>query len=424
MQKILFFFLSIFFCFTLIGQEKSILFLNGNLHPGNGESLSSAAIGVKNGKISLIKNSLAYSYTTSDWDTIIDLKGKFVYPGFVATNTTLGITEIDAVRATRDFQEVGEFNPHIRSQIAYNVESDVIKTVRANGILICQPTPRGGIISGTSAAMALDGWNWEDATIAANDGIHLNWPSSIQRNSEDKKVKEKSKEYAEKKSEIYAFFEAARSFSLDKTPDESELRYEALKQCFKGKKRVYIHANELQQLNDIIDFSQHFQLAFPVIVGGYDSYLISRKLKDAKIPVMLYRPHSLPQREDDPTDLPFQVASKLQAEGVLFCIQNQGDMEAMNARNLPFLAGTARAYGLTDDQAVAAISYNACKIMGIDSLYGSIEVGKSATLFVSDGNALDMRTNNVSLAIINGKFVDLNTKQKELYQRYSNKYRK
>jgi len=424
MYKIVILLIFIFSCKSAFSQEKSILFLHGNLHPGNGEVFESAAIGVKKGKILLIKNSLAYSYTPSDWDTIIDLKGKYVYPGFVATNTTLGITEIDAIRATRDFDEVGEFNPHIRSQIAYNVESDVIKTVRANGVLICQPTPRGGKIAGTSSVMAMDGWNWEDATILSNDGIHLNWPSSIQRNSDDKKVKEKSKEYSDQKSMIYSFFEASRSYNLDKTPDEIDLRYEAMSQCFKGKKRVYIHANELQQLNDIIDFAQHFQLAFPVVVGGYDSYLVARKLKDAKIPVMLYRTHSLPIREDDPLDLPYQIASKLQEEGVLFCIQNEGDMEAMNGRNLPFLAGTAKAYGLTDEQAVAAISYNACKIIGIDDNYGSIEVGKSATLFISDGNALDMRTNNVTLALINGKMVDLNTIQKALYLKYSGKYQK
>lgn len=424
MQKTFILYLFLFSCTIVFSQDKSILFLHGNLHPGNGESLVSAAVGVKNGKIAVIKNSLAYTYDASDWDTIIDLKGKYIYPGFVATNTTLGITEIDAVRATRDFQEVGEFNPHIRSQIAYNVESDVIKTVRANGILICQPTPRGGVISGTSSVMAMDGWNWEDATILSNDGIHLNWPSSIQRNMEDKKLKEKSKEYSDKKSAIYSFFEAARSYSLDKVPEEVDLRYESMRQCFKGKKRVYIHANELQQLNDIIDFVQQFQLPFPVIVGGYDSYLVTRKLKDAKIPVMLYRTHSLPLREDDPTDLPFQIASKLQADGVLFCIQNEGDMEAMNGRNLPFLAGTAKAYGLTDEQAVAAISYNVCKIIGTEANYGSIEVGKSATLFISDGNALDMRTNNVTLALINGKIVDLTTRQKELFLKYNGKYQK
>lgn len=414
--------LAIIFCFSIRAQEKTILLRNAHLHIGNGEMMQSATIGIKNGKITLLKNSLAYSYSVSDWDTIIDLKGKHVYPGFVALNTTLGITEIDAIRATRDFHETGIYNPHVRSQIAYNVESEVIRTVRSNGVLLCQPAPRGGVISGTSSIMAMDGWNWEDATILANDGIHVNWPRSTQRMTDNRSVQEKSKEYASRKQELYSFFEAAAVYSGNKKA-EIDLRYEAMKGCFQGKKRVYFHANDLQQLNDIIDLVQHFKLAAPVIVGGYDAALAARKLKDAKIAVMLYRTHSLPKREDEPVHQSYSTAARLQEEGVLFCLQSEGDMEAMNARNIPFLAGTAYAYGLTEEQAVAAITLNACKIVGIDKEYGSIEVGKSATLFVSEGNALDMRTNHVVFALIDGKLVDLNNKQQDLYNKYRKKYR-
>lgn len=413
--------LAIIACFSIRAQEKTLLLKNAHLHVGNGEVIPSAAIGIKNGKITLIKNSLAYSYSVTDWDTIIDLQGRHVYPGFVAPNTTLGITEIDAVRATRDFHETGIYNPHVRSQIAYNVESEVIRTVRSNGILLCQPTPRGGVISGASSIMAMDGWNWEDATISANDGIHVNWPRSTQRMADNRSVQEKSKEYTSKKQELYAFFEAASVYSGNKKA-ETDLRYEAMRGCFRSKKRVYFHANDLQQLNDIIDFVQYFKLSSPVIVGGYDAALIARKLKDAKIAVMLYRTHSLPKREEEPVDQSYSTASKLQEEGVLFCLQNEGDMEAMNARNLPFLAGTAHAYGLTEEQAVAAITLNTCKIIGIDKEYGSIEVGKSATLVVSEGNALDMRTNKIVFALINGKNVDLNNKQQDLYNKYKQKY--
>lgn len=421
MKYKLLFICSLFVVSQAQSQYKTILLLNGNMHPGNGESIPSAAIGIKDGTIVLIKNSLAFTFDRSDWDTIVDLKGRHVYPGFVAPNSTLGLTEIDAVRATRDFNEVGEFNPHIRSQVAYNVESEVISTVKSNGVLVCQATPRGGIISGTSSIMAMDGWNWEDATIVANDGIHLNWPSSFHRDKENFDAKARSEKYMEKKAEIYAFFEAAKVYAETKKQPSIDLRYEALIPCFNSTKRVYIHANDLQQIQDLIDFAHFFQLPFPVIVGGYDAYLIPRKLKESKIPVMLFRPHSLPEREDDGVDLPFQMAFKLQEAGILFCIQNEGDMEAMNARNIPFLAGTAKAYGLTEEQAVASISYNSCKIMGIDKYYGSIELGKSATLFVSEGNALDMRTNDVVFAMIKGKVVNLNTRQKDLYRKYSEK---
>ncbi|MEJ6617088.1 MAG: amidohydrolase, partial [Crocinitomicaceae bacterium] len=346
MKNILALILISFIGFSSVAQEK-ILLVNGFLHIGNGETLQSALIGIENGKITLIKNSLAYTIDKSEWDTIIQLQGKHIYPGFVAPNSTLGITEIDAVRATRDFNEVGALNPHVRSQIAYNAESKVISTVKTNGVLITQATPRGGIISGTSSVMALEGWNWEDATLLKDDGIHLNWPESIDKGHswEANSKIEKSKTYEEHKREIYAFFEMAKAYSNTEKNKKKDARFEAMRQCFKGKQRVYIHANEIQQLVDIIDFSKAFDLPFPVIVGGYDAYLVPRKLADAKISVMLTRTHSLPENENDAPNLPYQLPFLLKQGGVKFCIQNEGEMEAMNARNIPFLAGTAMAYG-------------------------------------------------------------------------------
>jgi imidazolonepropionase-like amidohydrolase len=409
---------------AVFGQKsQAILLVNGFLHQGNGTVVETALIGIRNGKIDFVKNALSSAYKKSEWDTIIDLQGQHVYPAFIAPNSTLGITEIDAVRATRDFQEVGYLNPHIRSQIAFNAESKVISTVRTNGVLFAQVTPRGGRISGTSSVMALSGWNWEDATIFKDDGVHINWPESIQGTWKDDVItKTKGKNYQQQKEELVTFFNLVNAYQNNADELKTDLRLNAMIPCLTAEKRIYFHANEIQQLTDIIEFVHFFDIPYPVIVGGYDSYMIARKLKDAKIPVMLGRTHSLPENEDDPIDLPFQLPTMLQKEGVLFCLQNEGEMEAMNARNLPFQAGTAMAYGLTEEQAIQSISLNTAKIMGISKTYGSIEAGKSASLFVSKGNALDMRTNQVSLIFVNGSFVPTTNFQTELYQRYEKKY--
>lgn len=409
---------------AVFGQKsQAILLVNGFLHQGNGTVVETALIGIRNGKIDFVKNALSSAYKKSEWDTIIDLQGQHVYPAFIAPNSTLGITEIDAVRATRDFQEVGYLNPHIRSQIAFNAESKVISTVRTNGVLFAQVTPRGGRISGTSSVMALSGWNWEDATIFKDDGVHINWPESIQGTWKDDVItKTKGKNYQQQKEELVTFFNLVKAYQNNADELKTDLRLNAMIPCLTAEKRIYFHANEIQQLTDIIEFVHFFDIPFPVIVGGYDSYMIARKLKDAKIPVMLGRTHSLPENEDDPIDLPFQLPTILQKEGVLFCLQNEGEMEAMNARNLPFQAGTAMAYGLTEEEAIQSISLNTAKIMGISKTYGSIEAGKSACLFVSKGNALDMRTNQVSLIFVNGSFVPTTNFQTELYQRYEKKY--
>jgi hypothetical protein len=420
-------------CFSLLAtffaqaqDQKSILLINGFLHKGNGEILETALIGVRSGRIEMVRNSLATSYKREEWDTIIDLQGKHIYPGFIAPNSTLGLTEIDAVRATRDFDEVGIYNPHVRSQIAFNVESKVISTVRTNGVLICQATPRGGSISGTSAVMLMDGWNWEDATVSSDDGIHVNWPSSAEGGGwwAEPSPKKRNEKYEDQKAELINFFSDAKAYCDGGKKVDLDLRFNAMRDCFKGEKRVYFHANDVQQLLDVIDFVRKFELPFPVIVGGYDSHLIADRLKEDKIPVMIGRVHSLPEYEEDPIDQPFSLAAQLHAAGVKFCIQNSGDMEAMNARNLPFQAGTCIAYGLPAEEAVKSLTLNTAEIIGINKDYGSIEEGKSATLFVSDGDALDMRSNNVSLAMINGKFMSLDNSQKQLYKKYHNKYQK
>lgn len=403
-------------------KPKRILIENPTVHIGDGNIIEKGLIGIEGDKIILVKNALAYTYDKSAWDTIINLNGQHLYAGFVAPNSTLGLTEIDAVRATRDFNETGEINSNVRAQIAYNCESQVIETVRTNGVLITQSTPRGGIISGTSAIMSNACWNWEDGTIVANDGIHLNWPESLQGGGwwAEPQPKTRNEKYAEQKKAITDYFELALAYS--KGEDHSDLRYEALKDCFQGEKRVYIHANELQQLHDALDFIEHFELEHAVIVGGYDSYMMTDKLKQRNVPVMLPRLHALPDSDDNDVDLVYKLPFLLQNAGVLFCLQNEGDMEAMNARNIPFLAGTAMSYGLSEEQAIQSVTINACKIIGIDKQYGTIQEGKKATLFVSQGSALDMRTNHVTLILVDGKMVPTTNFQDALYEKYKDKY--
>lgn len=403
---------------------KKILLQNGEAHIGNGTYQSTASIGIENGKILFVKNALTQEINKSEWDTIIDLKGQHVYPGFIAPNVTVGLTEIDAVRATRDFEETGDFNPNVRALIAYNTDSKILYTLRSNGILITQPTPRGGIISGTSSLMALDGWNWEDAVYKVDDGIHLNWPVKYYRYGwwAEPGGSNSNEQYATIKNQIWDFCSQAKAYVNERFPKNKDLKLEAMRRIFNGDQRLYIHADFAPEMNDIIDFVRHFEIKFPVIVGGYDAALIADRLKENKFSVIINRIHSLPEFDEDYTFQYYELPFRLQEAGVLFCLSTTGDMEAMNTRNLPFQAGTARAYGLTDEQALATVTLNAAKIMGIDDKVGSLEVGKDATLFVSTGDALDMRTNNVSLAIIKGNFVDLNNSQKELYQKYCKKY--
>ena len=159
------------------------------------------------------------------------------------------------------------------------------------------------------------------------------------------------------------------------------------------------------------------------MVGAYDSWLVADLLKDRNIPIILRRVHSLPMREDDPIDLPYKLPKILLDKGLLVALENSGRMEAMGTRNLPFYAGTAAAYGVSKEAALSMITLNTAIILGVDHRLGSIELGKDATLFISDGDALDMRTNQVILAFINGNRLDLTNPQIELYQKFTKKYK-
>lgn len=398
-------------------QSKKIMLLNGIAHLGNGKVIKNSAISIVDGKFDVVADAAVIKIDFNQFDTVIDVRGKHIYPGIIAPNSTLGLVEIDAVRATRDYSEVGVFKPHVRSVIAYNTESKVTTTIRSNGVLMGQITPRSGIISGTSSIVQFDAWNWEDAVIKENDGIHLNWINMYNWWKGDK-----NKNYEKSVTALNQFFANALAYSKVEEHQEKNLRFEAMRGIFNGEKTLYIHADYIKELTEAINFSKKYGVKKTVIVGGYDSWMITDMLKENNIAVILQRLHSLPQRQEDDVYLPYKLPKILHDAGVLFCLENAGDMEAMGTRNLPFYAGTAAAYGMDKEAALSLITLNTAKILGIDSFCGSIETGKDATLFISKGDALDMRTNDVIAAFIQGRMINLNNFQKQLYEKYSGKY--
>ncbi|MEZ7504535.1 amidohydrolase family protein [Flavobacterium sp. Arc2] len=404
-------------------QSKSILILNAKAHIGNGQVIENSALAFKDGKITMITDATVIRIDKSAYDITIDASGKEVYPGFIAPNSTLGLVEIDAVKSSDDENEIGQFNPNVRSIVAYNAESKVIETVRPNGVLIAQITPRGGRISGTSSIVQLDAWTWEDAIMKENDGIHLNFPSSYSRGgsrSEPGNIEE-NKDYKPQINEILTFLANARAYQVDNVK-ERNLIFESAKGLFDGSQTLFINANEEKQIIDAVQLAKSNGIKKMVIVGGYEAYKTAELLHENNIGVLLKRVHDMPEHDDDDVDLPYKAAKLLTDKGVVVGLENSGSHERMNTRNLPFLAGTCAAYGLDKEQALQLITSNTAKILGIDAQCGTLEIGKDATLFLSAGDALDMRTNKVSHAFIQGRMISLETHQSVLNKRYKEKY--
>lgn len=406
-----------------VKQSKSVLILNATAHLGNGEIIENSAIGFVDGKITLVADARVIRLAAGAYDVTIDASGKHVYPGFIAPNSTLGLVEIDAIKSSDDEDEIGAMNPNVRSIIAYTADSKVIETVRPNGILMAQITPRGGVISGSSSIVQLDAWHWKDAIIKENDGIHINFPSTFKRSGSwfEPGSIEANKDYSKQILELSAFLSNAKSY-LGASSKERNLVLESTKGLFDGSQTLFVNANEEKQIIDAVQFAKENGIKKMVIVGGYEAYKTAELLQKNNIGVLLRRVHEMPENDDDDIDLPYKSAKLLTDKGVLVGLENSGAHERMNTRNLPFLAGTCAAYGLDKEQALQLITSNTAKILGIDAQCGTLEQGKDATLFISEGDALDMRTNKLTNAFIQGRMISLETHQTKLNDRYKTKY--
>ena len=401
-------------------QTEAISIEGATAHLGNGEVIESSLIMFEDGKLTFVGDS---KMKIARKGKIIDATGKHVYPGFIAPAKTLGLVEIDAVRATQDEDEIGDFIPHVRSLIAYNAESKVVESMRPNGVLIAQIAPTGGRISGTSSIVQFDAWNWEDAAIKVDDGVHLNWPNTFRQGrwwAGEERGYQPNKDYSAQTQAIVTFFKNAAAYDKS-TPKEVNSAFAAMKGVFDGSQKLYVHADGEKEIIDAINTLKANGTKEIVLVGGYHAYKIPEFLKSNNIPILVQYTHNLPVYDDDDYDLPYKLPKLLVDAGLMVAIQNS-DAANFQTRNLPFYAGQVVQQGLDKEVAVQLLTGNTAKILGIDDLYGTLENGKSATLFVSEGDALDMAGNQLTHAFIDGRSVSLETHQTELWKRYLGKY--
>jgi len=403
-------------------QEAPIVILNGTIHVGNGQVLNNSSIEIRDGKITAIGSNI-----NPDANAIkVDAKGKHVYPGLILANANLGLVEVNSVRATADAQEIGEFNPSVRSLVAYNTDSKVINTLKTNGITHANIVPQGGTISGSSSIVQLDAWNWEDAAYAKDNAIHLNLPSLYNRPNPyaaflgmQAPQGDPVKRGMEQIEEIKHFFRAAKAYAAETKHSNTNLKFEAVQGLFSKKQKLFIHCDVAREILAAIDFKNEFGFDI-VLVGASESVQVADILKKNNIPVVLSQMHALPTLADDGVDLPYQTPALLQKAGVLFAINDEDGQH--RGKNLPFNAGTAAAYGLSKEEALSSITLNAAKILGIAYKTGSLETGKDANVVISEGDILDMRSSNISMVLISGRIVSLTDKHKQLYERYKYKY--
>jgi imidazolonepropionase-like amidohydrolase len=408
---------------------ETIVLRGATVHPVAGPDIANGVVVLQDGKIAAVGASVPIPAGAR----VVDVTGKHVYPSLFPPATVLGLVEISAVRATVDTSELGEVNPQARADFAMNFDSELLPVARSAGILIAGVSPTGGVISGSLAAMKLDGWTREDATLKAPAAITVTWPNlEIDRSPTARRsVRAQEKARDESLRTLKEAFAQARAYAKARAAQgqkgvprqDADAKLEALVPAVEGRIPVIVVANTVAQIRGALAWAREEGLKI-AILGGADAWRLPDEIARAGVPVILDTVLELPARSDEPYDARFAAAGILAKAGVIVAF-NDGfsASSAPTVRNLPHQAAAAVAFGFPRGKAVEAMTLEPARILRVEDRVGSLSPGKDATLIITDGDILDLRTHVVA-AYLDGRPLDLMDKQKRLYERYRNRPKK
>jgi len=398
-------------------QKQAIALVGGTVFPIAGPPIENGIVVFNKGRIVAVGRADEIEPPADAKQ--INCKGKHVYPGLFEAHSQLGLTEVSAVRASDDRSEVGSLNPNVKAHVSVNPDTELIPVTRANGVLLALTKPSGGLISGQAAVLQLDGWTFEDLALKPGAAMVVNWPSVPNELEKGQTATESDTvERLRKLLDEARTYAAVRKDSPESQP--TDLRLEALQPVLSRKMPLLVHADSLAVIQSAVSFAVEQKLRL-IIHGGYDAPLCAELLKQHDVPVIIGAAYRLPRRRSDDFDSGYSLASRLHKARVRFCISGGSTSRTWNARNLPYHAGVAVAYGLPHDIALRSITLSPAEILGVSRRVGSLEKGKDATLFVTTGDALETPS-NVTAAWIQGRPVDLTSRHLQLYRKYQKKY--
>lgn len=408
-------------------SAQPLLLTGATVHSVTGAPLSPGQVLIKNGRIAAVGVHLSAPAAT-----VVDLSGQHLYPGLIALNTVLGLTEISAVRATEDTTEVGDYTPEVQSWIAVNPDSELIPVARANGIAYFEPAPHGGIVAGQSALLATDGWGVEQMAVRKPVALHLYWPAMDLEvrdrppsGTKVKNLEQQARERYAKLRDLVAFFDDARAYAQAKAAAAKGQAsapavipaWESMLPYVEGRLPVVVHADTVRQLRAVLAWASTNQFQI-ILAGGREATRVADLLAAAKIPVIYPHTFTQPFRDIDPYDAPFATPETLRRAGIKVVFSLGSDsFNAPLIKNLPYAAAQAVAFGLPRDEALKALTLYPAQIAGVADRLGSIEPGKEASLFAADGDILDIRS-QVTRMWIAGAEVSLENRHTRLYRKY------
>lgn len=409
---------------TVPPQSERIALQGATIHTVTNGVIQNGTIIFEAGKITAVGANIAIPTGTR----IVDVTGKHIYPGLIDAYSTVGISEIGAVDMSNDVNEVGDFNPNVRTDIAVNAESRHIGTSRSQGVLTTLTTPGGGLISGMSSAMALEGWSWEEMSLESAAALNVNWPDPNQRGGRGGRGGGGGQgggtraTYEERVQQLKNYFAEARAYRDAVAAGEvvrTDARYMAMIPALDRKIPVVVSANGTSQINDAITWAKQENLRV-IIRGGDDAIHVANRLRAENIPVILTSTMDAPNRAHEGYDAAYSRAAQLHKAGVKFAIS--GGSGSLYTDRLPYEAGVAVAFGLPEEEALKAVTINAAEFMGLSDRLGSLEPGKQATFLITTGTPIDTRS-DILQAYIQGRELDMNDIQKHFFEKYMEKVR-
>lgn len=405
---------------AVTANAERLLLRGATVHTVSGQTLAPGDVLVDGKKIVEV----AAKISAAD-ARVIDLKGQHVYPGLIAASTTLGLVEISGVAATRDTAEVGQFTPDVQSWIAVNPDSELIPVARANGITHAQPVPAGGIVPGQSGVIALAGWTTEEMTIRKPVALHLTWPSmdldtrareQVRDKASWKSLEDQARDRRARLKDIDEFFSQAKAYARQRNDNSVVPAWEAMLPLVRGEIPLMVRADDPRQIKAAVKWADTNGY-YIVIVGAREAASVADLLASKKIPVIFDSFFAFPATDTDAYDAQFKTPGILQRAGVKVVFSESARFEAAMVRNLPYVAAQAVAFGMPADEALKGITLYPAQVLGVDERLGSLEAGKEASLFVADGDILDIRS-KVKQMWIAGQEVSLSSRHTRLYEKY------
>lgn len=357
---------------------------------------------------------------------VFDLDGMMIYPGLIDSGTQLGLQEIGSIPETIDHNEIGDLTAHMDALSAVNPNSVHIPIDRASGVTTVITEPTTGLIPGTAALINLHGYTPDQMSLDGVELTKLDFPSTSRAGPGDdrspQEIKDDAEEAIDELNEVWE--QAALYADIDaEVAEDPETRRQpefipsmnALIPVIRGEQDLMIAADAAGDIESALEWAEERDVLDQVVLSGAtEGWRVADQIAEADVPVLAGSVMQPPSRDSDRYDKVYENPSLLHEAGVDVALRTD-DIE--DVRNLPFHAGFAATYGLGQDEALRAITMTPAEIFGVDDLVGSLEEGKRANFFVTDGDPFEPAT-EVHHLFIDGYKVPLENRQTRLYDEF------